>query len=181
MLRKLVTALALLLPASARAADDQYASLKPLLGSWLVDRDCRVYKDKVLVVFTRLPKTVLVEFRDPKKPAASWGRADIVATGEEDHYRMAASLPNNQVLKALNLKSVGGSVVVSTEEEEDELPNNYVTSSSRVSALTSLLTIKLRDRYRKATFLFKTDSPLGGQSCRGAGSKQPASKTPSSR
>ena len=80
MPRNLWLAAFLLLPLSARASEDQYASLKPLMGAWLVDRDCRVYKDKVLVVFSRLPKTVLVEFRSPGKTEALWGKADIVAT-----------------------------------------------------------------------------------------------------
>ncbi len=169
----------LLLPLAlpARAEGDDSASLKPLLGTWLVNRDCRVYKDKVLVVFTRLPKTVLVEFRDPKKPAASWGKADIVSAGEEDHYRVVTVLPNNPVLKTMGIKSVPGSLVVSDDESEPDGPGkDYLTCSSRVSVLTSLLTIKLRDKYKKATFLFKVDSPLGSRTCRGAGVKQPAAK-----
>lgn len=174
-----IAALLLLLvltPPLARAEDD-YASLKPLLGTWLADRDCRVYKDKVLVVFKRLPKTVLVEFRDPAKPEASWGKADIVSTGEEDHYRVVTTLPNNPILKTLRMTSVAGSLVVSTdEEEEDSLPNNYITSSSKVSVLTSLLTIRLRAKYKKATFIFNVESPLGKQTCRGSGVKQPAKK-----
>jgi hypothetical protein len=173
----LAAAFVLLLLSPVRAAEDQYASLKPLLGTWLADRDCRIYKDQVLVVFTRLPKTVLAEFRDPKKPAVSWGKADIVATGEEDHYRAVTVLPGNPVLKALGLSSVGGSVNVSTEEEdEDSLPNNYITSSSKVSVLSSLLTIRLRSKYKKATFIFNVESPMGKQTCRGSGVKQPAAK-----
>ena len=117
-----IAALLLLLvltPPLARAEDD-YASLKPLLVTWLADRDCRVYKDKVLVVFKRLPKTVLVEFRDPAKPEASWGKADIVSTGEEDRYRVVTTLPNNPILKTLRMTSVAGSLVVSTDEEEED-------------------------------------------------------------
>jgi len=160
---------------SARA--DDFASLKPLLGTWLVDRDCRTYKDKVLVVFTRLPKTMLAEFRDPKKPESSWGKTDIHFAGEEDHYRVVTTLPSNQVLKTLRIGSVGGSLNVSSEEEdEDSLPNNYITSSSKVSVLSSLLTIRLRSKYKKATFIFNVDSPMGKQTCKGAGVKQPAAK-----
>ena len=178
MIRNSWLAALLLLPLSARAAEDQYASLKPLMGTWLVDRDCRVYRDKVLVVFSRLPKTVLVEFRSPGKSEASFGKADIVATGEEDHYRAVTVLPGNPVLKALGISSVGGSVTVSTEDddEEDSLPHNYITSSSKVSVLTSLLTIRLRSKYKKATFIFNTESPLGKQTCRGSGVKRPAAK-----
>jgi HSP20 family molecular chaperone IbpA len=177
MLRKAALLLLLILAAPLARAADEYASLKPLLGTWLADRDCRVYKDKVLVVFKRLPKTVLVEFRDPAKPEASWGKADIVATGEEDHYRVVTTLPGNPVLKALGISTVGGSVNVSTqEEEEDALPNNYITSSSKVSVLTSLLTIRLRAKYKKATFIFNVESPMGKQTCRGSGVKQPAAK-----
>jgi len=178
MLRNLWLAAFLLLPLSARAAEDQYASLKPLMGTWLVDRDCRVYKDKVLVVFSRQPKSVLVEFRSPGKTEALWGKADIVATEEEDHYRAVTVLPGNPVLKALGISSVSGSVTVSTEDEDDEdsLPHNYITSSSKVSMLSSLLTIRLRSKYKKGTFIFNVDSPLGKQTCRGSGVKRPAAK-----
>ncbi|MBI2386964.1 MAG: hypothetical protein HYV14_13310 [Elusimicrobia bacterium] len=178
MIRNLWLAALLLLPLSARAAEDQYASLKPLMGTWLVDRDCRIYRDKVLVVFSRLPKTVLVEFRSPGKSEASFGKADIVATGEEDHYRAVTVLPGNPVLKALGISSVSGSVNVSTEEEDDEdsLPNNYITSSSKVSVLSSLLTIRLREKYKKGTFIFNVESPMGKQTCRGSGVKRPAAK-----
>ena len=113
----------------------------------------------------------------PAKPEASWGKADIVSTGEEDHYRVVTTLPNNPILKTLRMTSVAGSLVVSTdEEEEDSLPNNYITSSSKVSVLTSLLTIRLRAKYKKATFIFNVESPLGKQTCRGSGVKQPAKK-----
>lgn len=174
----LLSALLLLSPAvSARAADDSYAALKPLLGTWLVDRDCRVLKDRVLVVVKRLPKTVLVEFRDPKKPASSWGKADIVTAGEEDHYRVFTAMPDHPLTKALGVKSIQGSMGVSDDEDEPDGPGkDYITVSSRVSALSSMLTIKLRDNYKKATFLFKAESPLGGQTCRGVGVKQPAAK-----
>lgn len=176
MLRNLAACVVLLLSASPVHADD-FASLKPLLGSWLVDRDCRVYKDKVLVVFTRLPKTMLAEFRDPKKPESSWGKTDILFNGEEDHYRVLTTLPGNQILKTLRVGSVGGSLNVSTEEEdEDSLPNNYITSSSKVSVLSSLLTIRLRSKYKKATFIFNVETPMGKQTCKGSGVKQPAAK-----
>lgn len=178
MLRNLWLAALLLSPLPVRAAEDQYAALKPLLGTWLVDRDCRVYRDKVLAVFTRQPKSVLVEFRSPGKTEALWGKADIVATGEEDHYRAVTVLPGNPVLKTLGISSVSGSVNVSTEDEDDEdsLPHNYITSSSKVSMLSSLLTIRLREKYRKGTFIFNVDSPLGKQTCRGSGVKRPAAK-----
>lgn len=173
----LASAFAFLLLSPARAEGDEYAAVKPLLGTWLVDRDCKVYKDKVLVVFKRLPKSVLVEFRDPKKPEASWGKADIVSAGEEDRYRVLTTLPGNPILKGLGVKSVSGSMVVSDDADEPEGPGkDYITVSSRVSVLTSLLTIKLRDGYKKATFIFKTDSPLGSQQCRGSGAKKPAAK-----
>lgn len=161
---------------SVRAADDQYASLKPLLGTWLIDRNCGGAKDKFLVIFKRLPKTVVAQFRSPKNSEMNFGRADIVATSEEDHYRTVTALPNDPVLKALNVKSIAGNLVVSNDEEEDDLPNNYITYSSRVSVISSLVTIRLRDHYRKATFLFNAESPLGKQTCRGTAAKQPAVK-----
>jgi hypothetical protein len=161
----------------ARAAEDQYASLKPLMGTWIVDRDCRGMKDRFNVVIKRLPKTVVANFSSLKTPPTDMGRADIVSAGEEDHYRVVTALPNNPVLKALNVKSIGGSLTVSSDEsEEDALPNNYITVSSKVSVLTSLVTIKLRDKYKKATFLFSTESPMGKETCRGSAAKQPAKK-----
>lgn len=67
---------------------------------------------------------------------------------------------------------------VSTEDEDDEdsLPHNYITSTSKVSMLSSLLTIRLRSKYKKATFIFNTESPLGKQTCRGSGVKRPSAK-----
>lgn len=175
-MRRNLLLLSLLCFAAPSRADD-YASLKPLLGSWLVDRDCVVYKDKVLVVFTKLSKTMLAEYKDPKKPEVSWGKTDIVSTGEEDHYRVVTAVPNDKALKTLRISSVGGSLNVTTkEEDEDSLPNNYITSSSKVSVLSSLLTVRLRSKYKKATFVFSVNSPLGKQQCRGTGVKQPAAK-----
>lgn len=159
----------------ARAADDQYSPLKGLLGAWVVDRDCNGIKDRFVTVFKRLPKQMTAEFLNAKN--ASMGRADIVSTGEEDHYRVVTALPNNPILQTLGVSSIGGSLTVSTnEDEEDGLKNNYITCSSRVSVLTSLVTIKLRDKHKKATFLFTTESPLGKSTCRGSAAKQPAKK-----
>lgn len=173
----LASAFALLLLAPARAEGDDYAAVKPLIGSWLVDRDCKVYKDKVLVIFTRQAKSVHVDLRDPRKPEASWGTADIVSQGEEDRYRVVTVLPNDRITKSLGIKAIPGSMVVSDDEDEPEGPGkDYITVSSRISVLTGLLTIKLRENYKKATFIFKADSPLGSQLCRGAGTKQPAKK-----
>jgi len=172
-----LAALVLCLSSAVRAEGDAYAAIKPLIGSWLVDRDCKVYKDKVLVAFTKGPKAVVAEFRDPKKPAVSWGKADIVPLGEEDRYRVLTVLPNNPMLKTMGVKSITGTMVVSDDADEPEGPGkDYITVSSRVSMLTSLLTIKLRDGYKTATFIFKTESPLGAQTCRGAGKKQAAKK-----
>lgn len=141
-----LAAIAFLLLSSAlpaRAAEDKYAALKPLLGTWFVDRQCGRVQDRLLVVFRRLPKTVLGEFYDAKDPKVSIGRADIVSAGEDDRYRVVIALPNNPVLKALNLRSLAGSMVVSDDPDEPDGPGkDYITRSSRVSVLTSLVTIK---------------------------------------
>ncbi len=169
-----ITALLLCLAFPARAAD-QYTPMKGLVGVWVVDRDCSGVKDRFVAVFKQLPKQMTAEFLNAKNQ--SMGRADIASTGEENHYRVVTALPNNPVLETLGVKSIGGSLTVSTnEDEEDGLKNNYITCSSKVSVLTSLVTIKLRDKYKKATFLFTTESPLGKQQCRGTGAKQPAKK-----
>jgi hypothetical protein len=169
------TALLLLLLALPARAADQYAPLKGLLGVWVVDRDCAGVKDRFVAVFKKLPKQMTADFLNAKNQ--SMGRADIVSTGEEDHYRVLTALPNNPVLQSLGVNSISGSLTVSTnEDEEDGLKNNYITCSSKVSVLTSLVTIKLREKYKKATFLFTVESPLGKQTCRGTGAKQPAPK-----
>jgi hypothetical protein len=171
MIASLLSCLAL----PARAAGDAYAPLKGLLGTWVVDRDCNGVKDRFVAVFKQLPKQMTADFLSAKNQ--SMGRADIVTTGEEDHYRVVTALPNNPVLTTLGVKSIGGSLTASTnEDEEDGLKNNYLTCSSQVSVLTSLVTIKLREKYKKATFLFTTESPLGKSTCRGSGTKQPAPK-----
>ena len=171
----LILALVLLSPA-ARAAGDQYASLKPLLGTWIVDKTCGTYKDRVLVVIKRLPKTVVANFHDLKM-TQNLGRADIFSAGEDGRYNIVAALPDNEVLKAMGLKSIAGTLVVSDDDSDPEGPGkDYLTMSSRVSVLSNLLTIKLRENYKKATFILKTESPLGGQTCKGSGSKLPAPK-----
>jgi len=170
-----ITLLLLCLALPARAADDAYTPLKGLLGTWVVDRDCNGLKDRFVAVFKRLPKQMTADFLNAKNQ--SMGRADIVSTGEEDHYSVVTAMPNNPVLQTLGVKSIGGSLTVSTDDdEEDGLKNNYITCSSRVSVLTSLVTIKLRDKHKKGTFLFTTESPLGKSTCRGSASKQPAKK-----
>lgn len=176
MLRHICVVALLLAPLSSRA-EDPFAAMKPLMGTWLVDRDCKVYKDKVLVVFKRLAKTVLVEFRDPKKPASRWGKADVVEVGEEDRFRVFTSVPGHPITKFLGSKPIQGTLTVADDEDEPEGPGkDYITVSSRVSVLSSLLTVKLRDNYKRATFIFKADSPLGSQQCRGAGVKRAAKK-----
>lgn len=176
MVRNIWVCLLLLSPLSVRA-EDPFAAMKPLMGTWLVDRDCGVYKDRVLVVFKRLTKTVLVEFRDPKKPSSSWGKADVVEVGQEDRFRVFTALPGHPIMKFMGNKPIQGTLTVADDEDEPEGPGkDHITVSSKVSVLSSLLTVKLRDNYKRATFIFKADSPLGSQQCRGSGVKQPAAK-----
>jgi hypothetical protein len=176
MLRASAIAL-LLLPAPSFAAQaDPYSSLKPLTGTWLVDRECKAVKDKLLVEFVRLSSSVLAEFRNPQTNARI-GRADIFAEKAKDHFRIVTTLPDNPVLKALNMDSVTGSLVVSDDPDEPDGPGkDYLTSSTKISMLTALATVKLRSHYKKATFLFTTESPLGKEQCRGTAAKQPAPK-----
>lgn len=177
MIRSLLACAVLLLTAGVPSRADDYASLKGLLGTWTVDRDCRGRKDRFTAIIRKFPKTMRANFLSSSTPSKDMGQADIVFTGEEDHYRAVTVLPNNPVLKALKVKAIGGSLNVSTEDDEgDGLPNNYITCSSRVSVLSSLVTIRLRDKYTKATFLFTVDSPMGKEQCRGTAVKQPAPK-----
>ena len=166
----------LLLAAPVRAADP-FASLKPLTGTWLVDRDCKVFHDKIILVFSRLEKTVLVEFRSPKSPEKTWGKADIVYDGQEDHYFVFTSIPDNPITKSLGIDKIQGNLSVSDDPDEQGGPgHDYLTCSSNISAMTSLLAVKLKNHYKKATFTFNVNSPIGGQRCTGTGVKQPAAK-----
>ncbi len=171
--------LVLLLASPALAATDGYKPLKPLMGVWLVDRDCKVFHDKVLVEFSRLEKTVLVEFKSPKDPSKVWGKADVVYDGQEDHYRVFTSVPDHPVTKNLGIQNIQGSLSVSDDPDNPEGPgHDYLTSSSSFSALTAQLAVKLRNNFKKATFTFKMNSPMGGMSCKGTGAKQPKPAAP---
>lgn len=176
MLRYLLAVLLVCAAVSARAADN-YSSLKGLLGTWTVDRDCRGRKDRFTAVIRKLPKTMRATFLSTSTPPKDMGLSDIVFTGEEDHYKAITVLPNNPVLKALKVKAIAGGLNVSTEDDEgDSLPNNYMTVSSQVSVLKAMTTIRLRDGYKKATFLFTTESPMGKEQCRGTAVKQAPAK-----
>ena len=165
---------ALLLSSGARASRDPYASLKPLAGTWLVDEDCVVNREKILAVFSRQPHSMHVEFFKPAAPSVRIGTADITAGGSKDHYRVSVVLPDNPILKTLGLKALPGTLVMSDDGDEDNPGKNYMTCSLAVSVFNSQTTGKLRDHGRSATFIFKDETPLGKDQCRGTAVKQKA-------
>jgi hypothetical protein len=177
-LRRALIAALLLSPAlRAEAARDPYASLKPLVGSWLVEKDCVTDKESFLAVFTRRPRSMHFEFFDPRRPEESIGAGDIVSAGVPDHYRLSVRLPGNPVLKALRLDALPGSLVVSDDADDPDSPGkDYLTASAEASLLKSQTIVKLRDRKRKASFIFKDETPLGKDQCRGTGVKRKSAR-----
>lgn len=168
--------LALMLASSAHAADP-FVHLKPLYGTWLVKRDCKIFKDEVLVAFSRLDKTVLVEFSSPKAPAKIWGKADVVYNKQEDHFLVFTAVPQHPVLQSLGMNNLQGHLSVQDDPDLEDGPgHDYLTLGSDVPAITTELAVKLRNGYKKATFTFQLNSPLGGQRCTGTGAKQAAAK-----
>jgi hypothetical protein len=165
---------ALLLAGSARAARDPYAPLKPLVGAWLIDKDCVVNREKVLAVITSQPHSFHVEFFDPRRPGVRTGTGDIFSTTTPDHYRVSVQLPDNPILQTLGLKELPGTLVIADDGDEDNPGKNYLTCSLAVSVFNSQTTAKLRDRVRTATFIFKDETPLGKDQCRGTAVKQKA-------
>ena len=159
----------------ALAAQDPYAAVKPLVGTWLVDIDCVVSRDKFLFVVIREPKQLFAQFRRPDSADDVLFTADIMYKGVEDHYQVNAAVP---ALKTLGLLSLPMSLVVSDDDEDPDSPGrDYLTFSSHLPAFDSQGTVKLRDRYRKATLIFKAKSALGDNQCRGTMVKQkPARK-----
>jgi hypothetical protein len=173
-------ALFLLLASSAHASDP-FLHLKPLYGTWKVKRDCKVFKDEILVEFSRLEKTVLVQFRSPKNPEKAWGKADVVYNNQEDHYLVFTAVPDHPVTKSLGLQNLQGHLSVSDDPDLTDGPgHDYLTLGSDVPVITSELAVKLRSNYSKATFTFRLNSPLGGQRCSGTGAKVGAVKAPAS-
>ncbi|MFI5345807.1 MAG: hypothetical protein ACHQ51_05480 [Elusimicrobiota bacterium] len=157
----------------ARAAKDEFAELKPLLGSWLVDKECGTNKERLLVVFTRHPKYIHMEFSNPLRPDTALGSADLFAHGVPGHFHSNVALPDNPVLKSIGATSLPRNLVVSDDPDEPEGPGkDYLTCSASVGPFSSLMTIKLRDKYRKATFIFTDESPISRDRCRGSGVKQ---------
>ena len=173
----MIKGLLFLLLASSSYAADPFLHLKPLYGTWKVKRDCKIFKDEILVVISRLEKTVLVEFRSPNSPERTWGKADVVYNQQEDHYLVFTALPDNPIAKSLGLANLQGHLSVSDDPDLEDGPgHDYLTLGSDVPVITSELAVKLRSGYTKATFNFRLNSPLGGQRCTGTGAKQPSPK-----
>lgn len=164
----------LALSASAKKADD-YAPLKPLYGAWLVDRDCRIMKDRVLVEIIRVPSAVRATYFtvDKKK---NLGKSEIFYNAEAERYKIFSYFPGNQVTKALGVNAIPGAL--SFEQDEEDPERELIVVTGKVSSLSGRMEIKPRDGYKKLTFALRAQTPLGPQTCTGVGVKQPAAKKP---
>jgi hypothetical protein len=169
------TALSLLLAGAARAARDPFADLKPLAGSWLIDKDCVVNREKTLAVFTKQPHSIHGELFDPARPNVRLGTVDITSNGVEDHYQLVVKVPDNPILKTLGIASIPGTLVISDDTGDPDSPGkDYLSFNLAVSVFNSQTTAKLRSHYKKATFIFKDETPMGKDQCRGTAVKQKA-------
>lgn len=176
MRRAALAAVLLAAAAPARAAGKAYADLRPLIGTWDVLKDCPDGKQKLLITFAETKTRVDGRIADGADPAKELGTFAVEYNGSEGHYKTATMLPGNEVLKSLNLLPLPGALVVSDDEDDpDSKGRDYVSISSVVGPLKTAATVKLR-AHGTATFVFKSESPMGKTACRGSGKKLPAKK-----
>lgn len=157
----------------ARAARDVYADLRPLVGTWVVDRSCGPARDRVIVRVARQSGDYFAEFLDPRDETTRLGTASILPiAGQEDRFRLGVRLANNAVLKALGLDVLPATLVFSDDPDDEESgKKDYLSVSSTVGPLNSLTTVKLRGGGR-ATYLFKAETPMSQDRCRGTAVKR---------
>ncbi len=160
--------------APAGAAGKAYDDIRPLFGTWDVQRDCPDVKDRLVFVFTEEKDHVTGRILDAADPAKELGRFDIVYNGSEGHYKYALSWPENATFKGLGVDPVPGSLVVSDDTADEDSPGrDYFSFGSVTGPLKALATVKLRgSRRNKGTFTFKGESGGGRSACRGAGAKR---------
>lgn len=132
------------------------------------------------MIFTRAPKSIHMEYRDPNKPEIL-GTADVFGRGIEDHFQVRVAVTNSQVLKALGLDSLPANLVVAHDPDApDSTGKDYMTCSTNIAGFRGMTTVKLRRGFKKASFLFTDETPNGKDRCRGTGYKQkPEKKKPS--
>lgn len=167
----------LALVSPARAAKDEFADLKPLLGTWDVDKDCVVNRERIVAAFSRQPKEIFFEVLDPRDEKKRLWTADIVPNGGGGHFRVAVRMQDNPVLRALGLSVLPASLNVSDDTSDADSPGkDYITVGAEAGPLSSLTTIKLRPKGR-ATFLFTAKTPMSEDRCRGGGVKRKPAKS----
>jgi hypothetical protein len=164
------------LPArEGRAAGREFNPIRPLLGRWTVDMVCGTDQSRMLIVLSEAKASFSGRMLDGAALDRELGHFDLLYNGSPGHYRFGLALPDNPILKLLKLDMFPGSLVVSDDPDDPDSPGqDYLSASSNVGVLKSLTTVKLRDRRRKATFIFWDESPLGKDQCRGKAAKQRA-------
>jgi hypothetical protein len=167
------------LATECRAAGREFDDIRPLLGRWSAEKSCAAEKESVLVVFAENKASFSGEILDAAQPAKQLGRFDIAYNGSPGRYRIGLSLSDNPVLKLLKLDVLPGTLNVDDDPDDPDSPGkDYICVNANVGVLKSQVVIKLRSHKRKATFVFKDESPLGTDQCRGTAAKLKKPATP---
>lgn len=161
--------LLLLLSVPASAKKDDFAPIKGLLGTWAVDRDCKVMKDRILVEIVRLPNAVRSTYYSADKKK-NLGKSEVFYNAESGRYKAYTYLPQ---FKQFGITALPGSLAVAGEDEDEP---GLITVTGKMSVVSGTLQIRLREKDSKLTFSARAQTPLGPQNCAGAGVKQPAGK-----
>lgn len=136
-------------------------------------------RQDLLVTFTRTPKSIRMEYRDPNKPEIL-GAAEITARGIEDHFQVHVVITDSPLLKTLGLDTLPANLVVSDDPQDPDSPGkDYLTCSTNLPAFHAMTTVKLHRGFKKGTFIYTDDAHKGKDQCRGTGYKQKAAKKPS--
>ncbi|UPT73867.1 MAG: hypothetical protein M0D55_18805 [Elusimicrobiota bacterium] len=169
-MRTLALLLLLAAPASAKKQDD-FAPLKGLIGTWRVDRDCRVIKDTLIVEIVRLPNALRATYFNSLNVKRSVGKSEIFYNAEAERYRVFTYIP--ELVKLIGSAPIPGTLSVAGEDEEEP---GLINATAKLSLITGSAQVRLRDKDTKATFTMKAQSPLGPLNCTGVGLKQPPKK-----
>ncbi len=159
----------LLLLLSAPAAAGDYAPLKGLLGTWAVDRDCKVMRDRILVEIVLLPNAIRASYFtvDKKK---NLGKSEVFYNAESERYKAYTYLPQ---LKQFGVAALPGSLSVAGPDEDEP---GLITVTGKKSAASGTLQLRLKEKNTKLSFSARAQTPLGAQNCSGTGVRQPAAK-----
>jgi hypothetical protein len=156
----------------AAAAPDPYREIRPIVGTWTVDASCSSGKYRLGVSFTETKRglTGKVVPADERVPAAD---VTIIYIGPKGRYQVDATMKNSPVFQALGLSTVRGNLTVADDEEDEESPgrDKLFYSLNVNNFLTATVDAKLKEKYRKAGFIFKSQSPMGRDNCQGSAVK----------